>query len=80
MDLQLDQETQNHIDHGVNELAEEFAGVFSRETIEAYVNESLEQLVGARFHDFLPLLVDRFARERLRALGQVEGMLSKDVP
>jgi protein-tyrosine-phosphatase len=80
MDLQLDQETQNHIDHGVNELAEEFAGVFSRETIEAYVNESLEQLVGARFHDFLPLLVNRFARERLRALGQVEGMLSKDVP
>jgi arsenate reductase (thioredoxin) len=28
----------------------------------------------------LPLLVNRFARERLRALAQAEGMLTKEVP
>ena len=28
----------------------------------------------------MPLLVNRFARERLRALAQAEGMLTKEVP
>ena len=28
----------------------------------------------------MPLFVHRFARERLRALGQVEGTITKDVP
>ena len=28
----------------------------------------------------MPLFVHRFARERLRALGQVEGTIAKDVP
>jgi arsenate reductase len=28
----------------------------------------------------VPLFVHRFARERLRALGQVEGTIAKDVP
>jgi arsenate reductase len=53
---------------------------FSRETIERYVDESLERLSGARFEDFVPLFVHRFARERLRALAQVEDKLTKDVP
>ena len=42
--------------------------------------ESLEALGGARFDDFVPLFVHRFARERLRALGQVRGLIAKDVP
>jgi arsenate reductase (thioredoxin) len=42
--------------------------------------ESLEQLKGARLKDFVPLFVHRFARERLRALGQVEGKVTKQVP
>jgi arsenate reductase (thioredoxin) len=40
----------------------------------------LEGLSGVRFDSFVPLLTHRFARERLRALGQVEGKLAKDVP
>ena len=35
---------------------------------------------GARFKNFVPLLVHRFARERLQALAQVEGKIAKDVP
>jgi protein-tyrosine-phosphatase len=42
--------------------------------------ESLEQLSAARFEDFVPLFVHRFARERLRALGQIEGAITKQVP
>jgi hypothetical protein len=40
----------------------------------------LEGLSGVRFSSFVPLLTHRFARERLRALGQVEGKLANGVP
>jgi arsenate reductase (thioredoxin) len=73
-------ELRGHINKGLASLTEEFAGVFSPETIERYVEESLNDLHGARFEDFVPLFVHRFARERLRALGQVEGTIAKDVP
>jgi arsenate reductase len=55
-------------------------GTFSRETVEGYMAESLEGLAAARMQHFVPLLVHRFARERLRALGQVQGTIAKDVP
>ena len=42
--------------------------------------ESLDALGGVRLKDYVPLFVHRFARERLRALGQVEGTIAKDVP
>ena len=32
------------------------------------------------FYDYVPLFVHRFARERLRALAQSEGKLTKEVP
>ena len=61
-------------------LRQEFAGTFSAGTVERYTAESMEALSGARVKSFVPLFVDRFARERLRALGQVEGRIAKDVP
>jgi arsenate reductase (thioredoxin) len=78
--LELDPITQGHVNRGVEGLVDEFRGIFSRETIERYVHESLESLPAARFRDFVPVLVHRFARERLRALGQAEGTIVKDVP
>jgi arsenate reductase len=72
--------TRGHLERGIETLREQFAGVFSVETIERYMVESLQALSGARFESFVPLLVHRFARERLRALGQVEGKLAKEVP
>ncbi|MBA2569094.1 MAG: arsenate reductase ArsC [Actinobacteria bacterium] len=80
MASELDPITRAHLDHGVDSLVDEFAGVFSRQTIERFVSESLESLPAARFRDFIPVLVHRFARERLNALGQVEGTIAKDVP
>ena len=69
-----------HLERGLEKLTAEFAGTFSAETVERYMAESLQALQGARFEDFVPLFVHRFARERLRALGQVEGLIAKDVP
>jgi len=80
MSVQIDAVTKGHLDRGIESLSEEFSGIFSRETIERYVQESLEELPQARFQDFIPLFVHRFARERLRALAQVEGKLTKETP
>ena len=58
----------------------EFRGIFSLETIERYVNASVDRLSGARVVDFIPLFVHRFSREQLRALAQSEGAIIKEVP
>ena len=78
--LDVDVITRNHLEKGLDSLDEEFAGVFSRETVERFMAESLEALKGSRLKDFVPLFVHRFARERLRALGQVEGTITKEMP
>jgi arsenate reductase len=78
--IELDPVTRGHLERGVEGLVDEFRGIFSRETIDRYVQESLHDLPAARFSDFIPLLVHRFARERLRALGQAEGTIAKEVP
>jgi protein-tyrosine-phosphatase len=79
-ELDVDLTTRGHVERGLDHLSEEFAGTFSRGTVERYMAESLEGLSGARMQQFVPLLVHRFARERLRALGQVQGVIAKDVP
>ena len=76
----LDPVTQHHVTQAADALAEEFAGVFSRETIERYIAESLELLGEARINVFVPVLAHRFARERLKALGQSEGTITKVQP
>ena len=80
MTVELDVFTKAHIAKQVDDLAAEFEGVFSRETVDRYVQESLEGFASARFSDFLPVLVYRYSRERLSALGQAEGTIAKTVP
>jgi arsenate reductase (thioredoxin) len=79
-ELDVDLITRGHLERGLASLRLEFQGIFSAETVERYMTESLEALTSARVKDFVPLFVHRFARERLRALGQVEGTITKDVP
>jgi protein-tyrosine-phosphatase len=76
----LDPVTRNHIRRVTDGLVQELAGVFSRETIERYITESVELLGETRVNVFVPVLAHRFARERLRALGQAEGVLGKELP
>ena len=57
-------------------LEREFAGTFGRETVERFIADSIEALVPtAKVQTFLPLLTERFARDRLRALAKLEGSL-----
>jgi arsenate reductase (thioredoxin) len=76
----LDPVTRNHVRQAAEALTAEFSGIFSLETIERYIAESLELLGSARINVFVPVLAHRFARERLKALGQADGMLVKEQP
>jgi arsenate reductase len=80
MSQALDPVTQHHVRQAAERLADEFAGVFSREAIERYIGESLDLLDGSRINVFVPVLAHRFARERLKALGQAEGAIAKEQP
>jgi arsenate reductase (thioredoxin) len=56
------------------QLRKEFEGTFGAETIERFLHSSYDQFAGrATVANFLPLLAERFARQRLRALAKVEG-------
>ncbi len=76
----LDPVTQHHINQAADRLADEFEGVFSQETIARYLAESTELLGEARINVFVPVLAHRFARERLKALAQAEGIIGKEQP
>ncbi len=80
MNQALDPVTQHHVEQAARALAAEFAGIFSVETIERYIGESTDLLGGAKVNVFVPVLAHRFARERLRALAQAEGVLVKEQP
>ncbi len=55
-------------------LAREFDGTFGAETIERFLHASYDDFAGrAVVLNFLPLLAEKFARQRLRALARVEG-------
>ena len=55
-------------------LGRQFAGQLNTETIERFLNDSFDQIsAGARLPNWLPLLAERFARERLRALVRLEA-------
>jgi hypothetical protein len=60
--------------HIVGRLAEEFGGIFSRETVERVVGDHYEGLsVGARVTSFLLILAERFARDQLRMAARHEA-------
>lgn len=66
----------------VEELCAEFHGVFSRETIVRYLDEAFDAFgetptVGPNFG---VVIIRRFAKERLHALGQAEGLIEKTMP
>jgi arsenate reductase (thioredoxin) len=59
-------------------LSHDFEGTFGVETIERFLHSSYDQFAPrSTVANFLPLLAERFARQRLQALAKVEG-LSQD--
>ena len=62
-------------------LTEEHAGTFSTETIQRFLETSYDQFAGrASVTHLLPLLAERFARQRLVALAKVEGRGDDGLP
>ena len=59
-------------------LTREFKGIFGSETISRFVRDALDRWPHATVTNHLPVLAHRFARERLRALGQAEGAIAKE--
>jgi arsenate reductase len=76
----LDPVTRRHVERCAEALQEEFAGIFARETIARYIAESADQLGQSKITVFVPILAERFAGERLVALAQSEGALTKEMP
>lgn len=71
-DLSIDQKLA--LKTAAGRLANDFADMFGIETIERFLHSSYDQFATrASIPNFLPLLAERFARQRLRALAKVEG-------
>jgi arsenate reductase len=68
------------VERTVDALADEFRGVFGPETVARVVDETITRWPTPRVATHLEALTYRFARERLRALGQVEGRITKEEP
>ena len=77
-------ETYHHADPSIDQrlalktaasnLAGEFSEMFGVQTIDRFLHTSYDQFATrASVPNFLPLLAERFARQRLRALAKVEG-------
>jgi arsenate reductase (thioredoxin) len=58
----------------------EFSGVFGEETIKRFMSDSYRSLSNARVRGFVPLFVERYTRQRLRALARVEGKSTASTP
>ncbi len=76
----LDPVTRAHVEKAAGALQVEFAGTFSQETIARFIAESVDLLGESKVNVFVPVLAHRFARERLKALGQAEGLITKLQP
>lgn len=68
------------IKSGAARLKRDFEGVFSVNTIERFLADSYERLGHARIRSYVPLMAERFARDRLRAVAKNEGRVSSDGP
>lgn len=62
-------------------LADRFKGVFAAQTVERYVFESYTALARtAKIKSFLVTMTETFARDRLIALAQSDGSITKTMP
>ena len=70
-DLSIDQTLA--LKRAATRLSGEFDGTFGKETIDRFLHSSYEEFAGrATIPNFLPLLAERFARQRLKALAKLE--------
>lgn len=69
------------LDRQADELAARLRGVFSPETVRAYLHECYDLLAAtARVQRYLPILAHRFAAERLTSIARTQGLSMPDLP
>ena len=70
------------LDDSAQRLARQFHGVFSEATVARAVNDSWDVLAARAtvVSPFLPVMVERFAREQLQASAQAGGLILKHAP
>ncbi|WP_280220478.1 arsenate reductase ArsC [Nocardia neocaledoniensis] len=74
-------EHQDALDRAEARLREEFATMFEPDTIHRYLHSSYEDFAArATVTLYLPLLAERFGRQRLQALAKLEGKVAKPRP
>ncbi|MGH3433613.1 MAG: three-helix bundle dimerization domain-containing protein, partial [Thermocrispum sp.] len=73
---------QNHaLRAAAGRLRTEFDGVFGQQTIERFLRSGHDQFASnATIPNYLPLLAERFARQRLHALAKVDGKHDSALP
>ena len=82
MDIEISPLLRRCLDLSTEELASDFRGVFSRETVTRYLEDSVTR-IGERptvGPNFLPVIIERFARERLWAIAHAHGRVDKALP
>jgi arsenate reductase len=72
--------TREDLERQVDDLAAEFRGLVSHETVDRVVAESVDSLGEPQIDTYIPVLAYRFSRERLLAIAQAEGAIVKEVP
>jgi arsenate reductase (thioredoxin) len=69
------------LSRATNRLTAEFSGIFSPQPVADCLTDTAGQLARwARIDTHVPVLAERFTRERLRAVAQAGGTIVKDVP
>ena len=77
----LTPDTQLALRSAASNLKDDFAGIFGVETIELFLRTSYDQFADrATVVHFLPVLAEKFARQRLKALAKVEGKHDDGLP
>lgn len=61
-------------------LQRDFEGIFGTATIERFMTDSFERLANARIRTFVPVMAERFTRDRLRAAAKTQGKITTDAP
>ncbi len=74
----FDPTVRSQLELTVKTLTREFDGVVDPEIVGSIVEQSARQLAQGRVAEFVPLLAQRYARERLRALASTRGDLHED--
>jgi protein-tyrosine-phosphatase len=70
-----------HMNRITDELAHRYSGTYSRETVRVIVEESYGLLAAhASIPTFLPVLTQKFARQRMEAMAVADGQVLKATP